>query len=141
MSVRAAGEGPEAAARTARYDALQAAAADLGADRVLLGHTRDDQAEQVLLGLARGSGARSLAGMPRRRGVFARPLLGIPRVTTAQALRGRRASTRGRTRTTRTRPTAGCAPGACWASWSATSARASYPPSPARRTCCARTRT
>jgi tRNA(Ile)-lysidine synthase len=85
VTVCAVGEGPEAAARTARYDALQAAAGDLGADLVLLGHTRDDQAEQVLLGLARGSGARSLAGMPRRRGPFVRPLLDLPRATTEAA--------------------------------------------------------
>ena len=85
VTVRAAGEGPEAAARAARYDALEGAAAGLGADLVLLGHTRDDQAEQVLLGLARGSGARSLAGMPRRRGPFARPLLDLPRATTEAA--------------------------------------------------------
>lgn len=55
--------GPEAAARTARYAALDAAADRHGAVAVLLGHTRDDQAETVLLGLARGSGTRSLAGM------------------------------------------------------------------------------
>ena len=77
--------GPEAAARTARYAALEAAAADLGATAVLLGHTLDDQAETVLLGLARGSGARSLAGMPPRRGVFLRPLLGLRRQVTAGA--------------------------------------------------------
>jgi len=77
--------GPEAAARTARYAALEEAAADLGATAVLLGHTLDDQAETVLLGLARGSGARSLAGMPPRRGVFLRPLLGLRRQVTAGA--------------------------------------------------------
>ena len=77
--------GPEAAARTARYTALEKAAADLGASAVLLGHTLDDQAETVLLGLARGSGARSLAGMPARRGVFVRPLLGLRRLVTAEA--------------------------------------------------------
>ena len=55
--------GPEAAARIARYRALDGVAERLGASAVLLGHTLDDQAETVLLGLARGSGTRSLAGM------------------------------------------------------------------------------
>lgn len=78
-------EGLEAAARTARYAALEESAARLGAALVLLGHTRDDQAEQVLLGLARGSGARSLSGMPRARGVFRRPLLALSRAQTEAA--------------------------------------------------------
>jgi tRNA(Ile)-lysidine synthase len=77
--------GPEAAARAARYAALEAAAERLGAELVLLGHTRDDQAEGVLLGLARGSGARSLSGMPARRGRYARPLLGLSRSQPAAA--------------------------------------------------------
>ena len=77
--------GPEAAARAARYAALEKAAADTGAVAVLLGHTLDDQAETVLLGLARGSGPRSLAGMPPRRGLFVRPLLGVRRSVTAAA--------------------------------------------------------
>ncbi len=55
--------GPEAAARDARYRAIGEAAARSGAMAVLLGHTLDDQAETVLLGLARGSGAASLQGM------------------------------------------------------------------------------
>jgi len=78
-----AGVGPEAAARVVRYAALDAAAAQLSAAAVLLGHTLDDQAETVLLGLARGSGGRSLAGMPARRGGYRRPLLGLPRTVTA----------------------------------------------------------
>jgi tRNA(Ile)-lysidine synthase len=77
--------GPEAAARAARYAALQRAAAVCGAAAVLLGHTRDDQAETVLLGLARGSGARSLAGMADRNGPFLRPLLEVGRATTRAA--------------------------------------------------------
>jgi tRNA(Ile)-lysidine synthase len=77
--------GPEAAARAARYDALDKSAAEHGATAVLLGHTRDDQAETVLLGLARGSGARSLAGMPAQRGIYRRPLLELSRATVREA--------------------------------------------------------
>jgi tRNA(Ile)-lysidine synthase len=82
VSVDREGMGPEAAARTARYRALDAAAERLGAVAVLLGHTLDDQAEQVLLGLARGSGTRSLAGMPARRGRYLRPFLDLRRSDT-----------------------------------------------------------
>ncbi|HXW88880.1 MAG TPA: tRNA lysidine(34) synthetase [Streptosporangiaceae bacterium] len=77
--------GPEAAARRARYAALDGAAEATGAVAVLLGHTLDDQAETVLLGLARGSGARSLAGMARSSGRYLRPLLGIRREHTEAA--------------------------------------------------------
>jgi tRNA(Ile)-lysidine synthase len=77
--------GPEAAARRARYAALDVAAGECGAAAVLLGHTLDDQAETVLLGLARGSGGRSLAGMPARRGPYRRPLLTVRRASTGAA--------------------------------------------------------
>jgi tRNA(Ile)-lysidine synthase len=77
--------GPEAAARAARYAALDAAADSCAAAAVLLGHTLDDQAETVLLGLARGSGARSLAGMAERSGRYLRPLLGLRRSQTEAA--------------------------------------------------------
>ena len=77
--------GPEGAARGARYEALAAAAHRHAAVAVLLGHTLDDQAETVLLGLARGSGGRSLAGMAPRVGLYVRPFLGLTRETTAKA--------------------------------------------------------
>ncbi|MBL1068572.1 tRNA lysidine(34) synthetase TilS [Streptomyces sp. 7-21] len=99
-TVTVGGEGgPEAAARTARYAALDDAARRLGAAAVLLGHTRDDQAETVLLGLARGSGIRSLSGMapvsgppagtpaddPRAARRYRRPFLTIDRQSTRRA--------------------------------------------------------
>jgi len=77
--------GPEAAARQARYAVIEAAAVEFGATAVLLGHTLDDQAETVLLGLARGSGARSLAGMQVAVGRYLRPLLGLRRAETIAA--------------------------------------------------------
>lgn len=83
VRVPAGPDGPEAAARQARYVALESEARP--GELILLGHTLDDQAETVLLGLARGSGTRSLAGMPARRGVFVRPLLGLRAELTAQA--------------------------------------------------------
>lgn len=81
--------GPEAAARTARYAALRDAATDYAATAVLLGHTLDDQAETVLLGLARGSGAASLAGMAPVTDddeiTWMRPLLAVRREITRAA--------------------------------------------------------
>jgi tRNA(Ile)-lysidine synthase len=89
--VRVAGRpgGPEAAARAARYEALLTAARRHAAAGVLLGHTRDDQAETVLLALARGAGPRGLAGMPECREVagvpLLRPLLDVTREETRKA--------------------------------------------------------
>lgn len=79
------GLGPEASAREARYGVLAEMAARLPTRLVLLGHTLDDQAETVLLGLTRGSGGRSLAGMRRSFDVFARPLLDVRRDDTLTA--------------------------------------------------------
>ncbi len=77
--------GPEAAARVARYAALETTAASCGATVIMFGHTMDDQAETVLLGLARGSGARSIAGMAPVTGRYLRPLLGLRRSQTRAA--------------------------------------------------------
>ncbi|PZE77893.1 tRNA lysidine(34) synthetase TilS [Curtobacterium sp. MCBD17_019] len=84
--------GPEAAAREARYRAIAAVAAAERSPLVLVGHTMDDQAETVLLGLLRGSGPDSLSGMPARSPapvapgpLLARPLLGVRRATTVAA--------------------------------------------------------
>jgi tRNA(Ile)-lysidine synthase len=85
--------GVEAGARHARYVALTELAQHFGAGLVLLGHTRDDQAETVLLGLTQGSGPRSLSGMRRRFGGedggadFLRPLLDLTREQTQAACR------------------------------------------------------
>ncbi|MGP9784317.1 tRNA lysidine(34) synthetase TilS [Glutamicibacter sp. AOP12-B1-11] len=74
--------GDEASARAARYAAFEQAMEQTGAQRLLLAHTKDDQAEQVLLGILRGSGTRSLAGIPVSRGPYARPLLELTRQDT-----------------------------------------------------------
>lgn len=73
----------EATARAARHDFFRRTAAGWRADAVVLGHTRDDQAETLLFNLARGTGRRGLAGMaPRTRVeglVLLRPLLAVGR--------------------------------------------------------------
>ena len=71
--------GMEAAARRARYEALDTEADRIGAVAIFLGHTEDDLAETVLLGLARGSGTRSLSGMAFQVGKYVRPFLELTR--------------------------------------------------------------
>lgn len=78
-------DGMEASARRARYAALNELADLTNAVAIFLGHTKDDQAETVLLGLARGSGTRSLSGMAERIDKYRRPLLGITREQTEAA--------------------------------------------------------
>ena len=85
VKVEAPGMGPEAAAREARYAVLAEVAERFDARTVLLGHTRDDQAETVLLGLARGAGGRALSGMRRSFEVYRRPLLDVTRSDTETA--------------------------------------------------------
>lgn len=75
-------DGLEASARRARYKVFQQAIETYTPNTFLLGHTKNDQAEGVLLGLARGSGTKSLSGMQEVSGIFVRPLLGIDRATT-----------------------------------------------------------
>jgi tRNA(Ile)-lysidine synthase len=78
----------EARAREARYEALEAARERLGCTAVLVGHSRDDQAETVLLNMLRGAGVAGLAGMPARRGAIVRPLLGASRADLAAICAG-----------------------------------------------------
>jgi tRNA(Ile)-lysidine synthase len=80
-------EGPEGAARAARYRALGEAAAGAGCRFVATGHTLDDQAETVLLQLLRGAGPDGLAGMAPRDGWLLRPLLGVRRDQTRACCR------------------------------------------------------
>ena len=78
--------GVEADARRARYAALSAVKRELGARRIVLGHTGNDQAEQVLLGLIRGSGTRSIAGMRMDAGGILRPFLASSTVSSGRAV-------------------------------------------------------
>jgi tRNA(Ile)-lysidine synthase len=79
----------EEAARRARYAFLHRTAADRGADRIAVGHTRDDQAETFLLKLIRGAGLTGLGGIYPRRGVLVRPLLEVSRVDLREYLAAR----------------------------------------------------
>lgn len=85
---RQAPEGLEAAARAARYEALAAIARGAGAAWLLIGHTADDQAETVLLNIARGSGIRGLSGMAPVRDLGGGAWLGSPHVTVVRPLLG-----------------------------------------------------
>ena len=85
VSVEADGQGVEAAAREARYAVLGEVAERFDAEAVLLGHTLDDQAETVLMGLTRGSGGRSLSGMRRAFDRYRRPMLDLTRAETEAA--------------------------------------------------------
>ncbi|PYM07965.1 MAG: tRNA lysidine(34) synthetase TilS [Candidatus Rokuibacteriota bacterium] len=76
----------EARAREARYAALRRHAARVGAERVALGHTADDQAETVLMRLIEGAGPRGLRGIPPVRGIFIRPLIETRRAEIVDAL-------------------------------------------------------
>lgn len=80
-------EGPESAAREARYEAFREAAEQTGAAVLLTAHTRDDQAEQVLLALSRGSGTRSVSGIPPIRPLTDRTKLVRPFLAEAPEIR------------------------------------------------------
>jgi len=87
VDVELTGNGMEAAARDARYQAFEKVRISQAADLVLLGHNLEDQAETVLLALSRGSGLSALAGMdsydPAR--AIARPLIGLSRSSLREA--------------------------------------------------------
>ena len=74
-------EGLEASARKVRYEAFDS----LDTEAIFLGHTHNDQAETVLLGLSRGSGTRSLSGMAEVNGKYIRAFLNITREQTEDA--------------------------------------------------------
>lgn len=88
VTVQKSRDGAESDARNARYSALTNLAKRYSLSAVLLGHTKNDQAEQVFLGLLRGSGTRSLSGIPEQRGIFLRPFLtGLSREETEKICR------------------------------------------------------
>ncbi len=89
LAARPPGVSLEMAARDARWAFLRRAARDVGAARILTGHTRDDQVETVLMNLARGAGARGLGGMRPDGETILRPLLDVSRQTVMRYLAAR----------------------------------------------------
>ena len=87
VSITEKGLGAEGDARAARYSAFEEAVEKTHARGVIIGHTMNDQAEQVLLGLARGSGARSVSGIAEQRDMYIRPMLEISRKETEESCR------------------------------------------------------
>lgn len=81
VTVVESGEGLEAAARNARYEAFHSAISETGAIAIMLAHSLEDQAETVLMRLSRGSGTRSIAAMSSDQGVIWRPMLNTSRAT------------------------------------------------------------
>ena len=84
---REKGLGKEEGARLLRYAFLERAAAERGCDRIATAHNADDNAETMLLNLCRGTGTRGLGGIPPRRGIIVRPLLGSTRAEIEQYLK------------------------------------------------------
>ncbi|WP_166985805.1 tRNA lysidine(34) synthetase TilS [Canibacter zhoujuaniae] len=85
VEVTYSGKGIEADARRARYAALADYCAKIDATALFTGHTKNDQTEQVLLGLVRGSGTRALSGIAPERGIIKRPFLRVTRAETEAA--------------------------------------------------------
>ncbi|MCL2356380.1 MAG: tRNA lysidine(34) synthetase TilS [Defluviitaleaceae bacterium] len=79
--------GIEEAARILRYEFLDRARIDFGAEKIAVGHNADDNAETVLMNLARGAGLRGLGGIPPARGRIIRPLLNVPRAEIEEYLK------------------------------------------------------
>lgn len=77
-----AGESPEAGMRRHRLAYLERVAATIGASRIATGHTKDDQAETVMMRVVGGAGRRGLAGIPPVRGPYVRPLIDLQRADT-----------------------------------------------------------
>lgn len=75
VNVVSTNNGAESDARNARYEAFENAAKNYNLSTILIGHTKNDQAEQTFLGLLRGSGTRSLSGIRENRGIYSRPFL------------------------------------------------------------------
>ncbi|MEY4323456.1 MAG: hypothetical protein RL410_1237 [Actinomycetota bacterium] len=86
VTVVDSGEGLEAAARKARYEAFHHAIAETGAVAILLAHSLEDQAETVLMRLSRGSGTRSISAMAQEQGIVWRPLLTTKRAVLRESL-------------------------------------------------------